>query len=110
MQTVITTGSYVSGGRDVVLEVVVGEGQQGEIRVRHNGAIVAEGSDHVRARIRPGTGSVRVKSIVNHTNPNTTAATVTYRFSGGPAPDAFRGDGDFTQGEPIEFRGDFTLS
>jgi hypothetical protein len=109
VNSVVTMGEYASGGRDVVLEVVVGEGQQGEIRVRHDGEIVAEGSGRVRAKIRPGTGSVRVKAIVNHTNKNTTAATITYRFSGGPAPDAFRGDGDFAQGEPIEFRGEFTL-
>lgn len=110
MNTVNTTGDYPSGGRDVALEVVVGQGQQGEIRVRHNDQIVGEGTGRVTVRLRPGTGSVRAKAIVNHTNKNTTAATVTYRFSGGSAPDQFRGAGDFGGGEPIEFRGDFTLS
>ncbi|HEX2210287.1 MAG TPA: hypothetical protein VHG93_21600 [Longimicrobium sp.] len=110
MNTVLTTGDYVTEGRDAVIEVVVGEGQQGEIRVRHNGRVVAEGSGRVRARLSPGTGSVRAKAIVNHTNGGTTAASVTYRFTGGPAPDEFRGDGDFSAGEPIEFRGEFTLS
>ena len=110
MQTITTMGDYVSGGRDVVLEVVLGEGQQGLIRVRHNGEVVAEGSDGVRARMRPGTGGVRVKAVVNHTNKNAPAAVITYRFSGGPQPDGFREEGDFGRGEPIEFRGEFTLS
>ena len=110
VQTITTMGDYVSGGRDVVLEVVLGEGQQGLIRVRHNGEVVAEESDRLRASIRPGTGSVRVKAVVNHTSRDTPAAVITYRFSGGPQPDAFREQGDFGQGEPIEFRGDFTLS
>jgi hypothetical protein len=110
VQTITTTGDYFSGGTDVALEVVLGEGQQGLIRVRHNGEVVAEGSDRVRVRIRPGTGSVRVKAVVNHTNKKTPAAVITYRFSGGPQPDGFRGEGDFGQGEPIEFRGEFTLS
>lgn len=110
MNTVRTNGNYSTLGRDARFEVVVGESQHGTIRVRHNGAVVAEGTGRVRARLEPGTGDVRVKAIVNQTNPNTTRATVTYHFSGGPAPISFRGDGDFADGEPIEFRGDFTLS
>lgn len=110
MQTVTTVGEYFSGGQDVVLDVVLGEGQQGVIRVRHNGTTVADGQEGVRARIRPGTGSVRVKAIVNQTNANTTAASITYRFTGGPQGQLFREGGDFGAGEPIEFRGEFTLS
>lgn len=110
MNTVTTAGDYSTFGRDAVLEVIVGEGQHGTIRVRHNGSVVAEGTGRVRARLEPGTGEVRVKVVVNHTNSNTTRASVEYRFAGGAAPDRFNGDGDFADGEPILFRGDFTLS
>jgi hypothetical protein len=105
-----TSGDYQTGGQDAVLRVTVGEGQKGRVRIRHNGEVVAEGSGKVQAELVPGRGEVRVVATVNHTNKKTNAASVTYEFSGGAVPDSFQGEGDFSQGEPIDFIGEFTLS
>lgn len=109
MNTVTTTGDYVSGGGNVVLDITVGDGQLGTIRIRLNGAVIAQGQGHVRKALGTGAGSCRARTVVNRMSPSSNA-TVTYQFSGGAAPAVFVGEGDFGGGEPIIFVGDFQIT
>lgn len=114
MNPMVTSGEYPVGSGPITLEVVIGEGQRGRCAVLVNGAEVKRGSDRVRVNLGNGAqlrgGQVSVVGTINHTNPSTTRCSVTYTFSGGAAPRKFSGDADFaTDGEPVDFDGNFTL-
>jgi hypothetical protein len=106
--------TYVVGNADVRLEVVIGQGQLGTALIQLNGAEVANGQGTVRVNLGPGSAldgaRVRIFTEVNHTSPDSSLASVTYRWNGGPATQTDQDTGVFGEGEEfIGFQADYTL-
>ncbi len=82
----------------VTLEVVIGEGQKGMAAIVLNGTEVARGQGRVMKNLGSGLAGaiVEIFTVVNHTNPDTTRISVTYRWRGGPAPQTDVDSGDFS--------------
>jgi hypothetical protein len=90
--------TYTVDDGAVTLEVVIGEGQKGTAAILLNGTEVARGQGRVMKNLGSSLAgaTVEIFSVVNHTNPDTTRISVTYRWRGGPAPQTDVDSGDFS--------------
>lgn len=94
----MSTRTYVVDDSPVTLEVVIGEGQKGFAAIVLNGEEVARGEGRVKKNLGSGLGgsTVKVFTVVNHTNPDTTRISVTCKWRGGPESQTDVDRGDFS--------------